>query len=127
MAKTFSLNQQVSVSGLLFSPSISASAGATAEVAGETIAAGTDTLVNIAFPYANVKAYYLYSTTAATIETNATDAAGGQTISLAAGVPLIWVTAGAGSNVFSANVTKMYVTNVADTVLTVVVLYDPTP
>ena len=127
MAKTFALSQQVVVSGQIFQPSVSASAGASAEVVAEAITAGTDTLVNIAFPYANVKAYYLYSTTACTIETNATDATGGQSISLAAGVPKIWVTGGDGSNVFSANVTKFYVTNVADTVLTAVVLYDPTP
>jgi hypothetical protein len=93
----------------------------------EAVPIATDTLINISFPYATVKAYYLCATVACTIETNATDATGGQTITLAANVPLVWITGGAGSNVWSANVTKFYVTSAAVGTLTARICYDPTP
>ena len=126
MAKQFSLNTQLTSPGGVFSKSIGVTCGASAEVAEEAVAAGTDTLVNIAFPYANVKAYYLYSSTDATLETNSSSSPS-QTITLAAGVPKVWIEGGDGTNVFTANVTKFYLTNVANTVFTAIVAYDPTP
>jgi hypothetical protein len=120
------LQQMVTPSGSL-SQSVSATGLAEVGLDAETVPVATDTLINVAFPYATVKAYYLKSTVACTVETNATDATGGQTISLTADVPLVWITGGSGSNVWSANVTKLYVTAAAAGTLTLRVLYDPTP
>jgi hypothetical protein len=127
MAATFKLREEMQTPSGPVAAELSVSGGAVAQIESEAISAGTDTLVNIAFPYANVKAYILLSTTAATVETNSTTAVGGDTITLAAGVPKTYILGGAHTSEFTANVTKFYVTNVADTVLTVKVLYDPTP
>lgn len=106
---------------------IEVSAAAMASLEGETVPIATDTLMNIAFPYANIKAYWIMATCDCSIDTNATDASGGQTISLTANVPKVYMTAAGMTNVFSANVTKIYVTAAAAGELTMRVLYDPTP
>ena len=54
---------------------------------------------------------WAHSTAAITLETNATDASGGNTVSLAAGVPLLWCTGAPFSNPFTADVTAVYLTN----------------
>jgi len=124
---TYTLLTQMNTPGGAVSKQISASAGSEIILDGETVPIATDTLMNVAFPFATVKAYFLVATVDCTIETNATDASGGQTINLTANVPLAWITGGAGSNVWSANVTKFYVTSAATGTLTLRLLYDPTP
>lgn len=123
----YTLNQSMTSGAFLLSQATSATGLAEVVIDGEAIPIATDTLINVAFPYANVKAYYLIATCACTIETNATDAAGGQTITLVANVPKVWITGGDGSNLWSANVTKFYVTSAAVGTLTLRLLYDPTP
>jgi hypothetical protein len=124
---TYTLLQQMSTPSGAVSNSISATGLAEVVLDAETVPIATDTLMNIAFPFATIKAYVLLATCTCTVETNATDATGGQTISLTANVPRVWITGGDGSNLFSANVTKIYVTAAAAGTLTVRVLYDPTP
>lgn len=97
-----------------------------------TIGAGlTDVLVNLAFTLAGLKSLYLLSDVAVTLETNATNHAGGDEISILANDPLDWR---ASSYVpiatfLTADVTKMYFTNATTDAATVKirVLRDSTP
>lgn len=123
---TYALSQTLSTPAGSLTASVSASGGAEVVLSNEAVTAGTDTEVEIAVPFANIKAIWMHSTTAATIETN-NGTTPSDTISLAAGVPNTWITGGAGSNPLSADVTSIFVTNVADTVLNIRVLYDATP
>jgi len=91
-----------------------------------TVASATDALVNVAFPYATIKAIALQCDIAATLKTNSSSAPS-QTISLTAGVPNMWIYTGPGSNPITVDVTKIYVTTAAAGTLKIRVLYDPTP
>lgn len=96
----------------------------------ETVAiAGTDILVNIAFPVANVKSFYIVSDKDLTLETN-NSAAPINTIALKANVPYHWVAADSYDTFkLTADVTKFYFTNASGALATVRcrVIYDPTP
>lgn len=58
---------------------------------------------------------WMHSTAAVTIETNATDASGGNTITLAADVPLLWCTGAPFTNPLTNDVTRVYITNSSGT------------
>ncbi len=63
-----------------------------------------------------------------TIETNATDATGGQTITLKAGIPFVWQKNSGITKPITADVTRFFVTNTtAITRLYCAVLNDATP
>lgn len=82
-----------------------------------TVAATTTNyLINLAFPYANMSSYLLYSDQALTVYTNATNGAGGNSFTLAAGVPYTWNAASGLTNAFTANVTKFYANNAGSTI-----------
>jgi hypothetical protein len=74
-------------------------------------------------------AVYMHSTAALTIETNHTAATGGNTITLAANVPLVWCTGAPFSNPLTNDVTVAYATNSSGSaaVLNIVVVQDSTP
>jgi len=91
----------------------------------ESLSIGTDALVALTLDISQLKSLYLISTTACTIETNSGSAAD-DTITLAANVPLVWQDSTYHDNPFSADVTALYVTNAAATVLTGYFLVDPT-
>lgn len=76
-----------------------------------------------------VVAVYMHSTAALTIETNHTAATGGNTITLAADVPLIWCTGAPFSNPLTNDVTAAYATNSSGSsaTLNVMVVQDATP
>jgi len=76
-----------------------------------------------------VVAVYMHSTAALTIETNHTAATGGNTITLAANVPLQWCTGAPFTNPLTNDVTVAYATNSSGSaaVLNVVVVQDVTP
>jgi hypothetical protein len=95
----------------------------------ETIAVGTDTLVNIAVDVSAVKLCFIWSDRAITIETNATDASGGNTLTLVANVPYVWTTDSYNTFKLTADVTKMYVTNASggSAQLVVKITQDATP
>lgn len=124
---TYSLVQQLSGPAGTLSNLITTTGLAEVGLDAETVPVATDTLINVAFPYATVKAYFLVATVACTIETNSTSAVGGQTVTLVADVPKIWIDGGDGDNMWTADVTKFYVTAAAAGTLTLRVLYDPTP
>lgn len=110
-----------------FSTSISVTAAASAFLDAEAFSAANDQAMAISFPYANIKAYWLIATAACTIETNSSSAPD-DTISLAAGIPKLFVPGGStAANAFTANVTNIYVSAAAAGTLTMFVAYDPTP
>lgn len=86
-----------------------------------------DTLANIAVDVSALKVLFLLCDVAVQIETNAVDATGGNTITLAAGVPLVWFTGCGFANPLTLDVTKFYLTAEAEGTLQVRVLQDATP
>ena len=80
----------------------------------------TDALWNLGgIDVSQVVACYLSSTKAVTLETNATDASGGNTITLAADVPYMWNTGSPDTLKLTADVTKIYVSNASGSAATV--------
>lgn len=71
----------------------------------------TDQQENIAFNHTNLQAIYIKSDVAVTLETNATNATGGNTITIAAGKPFIWYSGCGLTNPFTSAVTTTYWTN----------------
>lgn len=69
-----------------------------------------DVAANVAFPFAGIKALCLVSDKAVTIKTNDAGTPG-NTIALAAGVPLIWYVGARGANPFTADVTELFLSN----------------
>jgi hypothetical protein len=123
---TYRFNQTMFLPNGSVSSDISVDGDAEVSLVDQAVAVATDTLVNVAFPYATIKAVILLCDVALTIKTNSSGAPS-QTISLAAGVPTAWITGGAGANPFSVDVTKIYLTAVTAGTLNIRVLYDPTP
>lgn len=76
----------------------------------ETIAVGTDTVLNIAIDVSAVKSFFIVSDRAVTIETN-NGGSPTNTLTLAAGVPYVWNTSSADTFKLTGDVTKYYVTN----------------
>jgi hypothetical protein len=77
-----------------------------------------------------VVAVWMHSDQAVTIETNSTNATGGNTISLAANVPLQWCTGAPFSNPLTQDITStVYITNASGSTATVNlrVVQDGTP
>lgn len=66
--------------------------------------------LTIAFNYADLEMFEIVSDRDITLKTNSSGSPT-QTISLVAGVPLVWFTGAPWSNPFTANVTAMYLTN----------------
>lgn len=80
-------------------------------------ASTTDMEVNIDFAHAALVAVVMKSDKALTVETNADDATGGNTVTLAANKARIWRTGvdPAAAKPFTQDVTKMYLTNAGST------------
>ncbi len=83
------------------------------EAIGVSIANGqTDKIVNVGgVDVSQLVHVYMQSNAAVTIETNHTSATGGNTITLAADVPLLWCTGAPFTNPLTNDITIMYVTN----------------
>lgn len=123
---TVKLIQQLQTPAGSLNATIEVTAGAVAHLDAEAIAAATDAEIEIAFPYANIKAYYLLSTVSCTVETNSSSAPD-DSISLTANVPKTYITGGGMTSEFTADVTSIFVTAAAAGTLTIYVAYDPTP
>jgi len=80
----------------------------------------------IAFPYATISSVYILSDKALTVKTNSSGSPD-DTIAIAAAKPLAYY--GSGTNPFTANVTKLYITNAGGTAadFKIRVGYDGTP
>jgi hypothetical protein len=125
---TITLPKQLNTGSVTLSAAaLSVSAASSVHLDAEAYGASNDQEMEIAFPFANIKAYWLLSTTACTIETNSGSAAD-DTISLAAGVPKIFfLNGGTADSEFTADVTSIFVSAAAAGTLTLFVAYDPTP
>ena len=93
----------------------------------QTIPAGTNTQVNLPISVANSVLQAIESSTACTIKTNSTSAPA-QTITLGAAQQQIWDTSQiTGAKLFTTDVTALFVTNAADTILKIIIGTDETP
>lgn len=90
--------------------------------------ATTNKEVDVAFALAKLKAIYLYASQDVTVKTNSTGSPD-DTISLVAEKPLVWYTGGSFANPFTADVTKLYITNASgsDATVRLRALVDVTP
>jgi hypothetical protein len=89
---------------------------------------GTDTQVDMVIDVSTIQSLCIESTTAMTLETNATDATGGDTITLLAGKAVVWntqieTTLGTACPL-TLDVTTLYVTNAAIGDLKIYILMD---
>ena len=92
-----------------------------------TVADGqTDRVLAFAMDVSQIKAFEIVSDVAVTIETNATNAAGGNTLVLVAGLPYRWCTGWYDSFKFTADVLIAYITNASGSLATLKIraLYD---
>lgn len=77
----------------------------------ESIPVGTDTPLALVLDVSQVKSIFILSDRDITIETNATNAAGGNTLALKSGVPYRWYTNQYNALVFTTDVAIAYITN----------------
>lgn len=118
----------VGTSGSL-SPSLSFSGSSLLEIE-ETVANGaTDDDIVLAIDVSAVKLFYIVSDQAVTVETNATDATGGNTLSLVANQPYFWHTGSYDTFKLTADVTIAYITNASGSSATIKIrcIQDATP
>lgn len=88
--------------------------------------AQTNVAYDVAFPFARLKSYVLYSPVAMTIKTNSSGAPD-DTIALPAGELVAWNTSSLHPKLFTADVTQFFITNVlAAAGVTLEFIYDPT-
>ncbi len=76
-----------------------------------SVAIGTDQQEGIAFNHTNLRLIYIKSDVTVTLETNATDATGGNTITITAGKPFVWYQGCGLTNPFTSAVSTTYWTN----------------
>jgi hypothetical protein len=128
MAITGTVHIVGSCSGIVAEASIQETAGSCITIDESIPANQTDLLLSCSFDKDRLKMVYLVATEAMTIETNATDATGGDTITLNADEPLFWHNGMAeATNPFAtADVTVFYVTNTTAGDLKGFILHDPT-
>jgi len=124
--------RSISAGGIQFSKAKSLSPSDEGIVTGSiTVSNGTtDALWNLGgIDVSQVVACYIASDKAVTLETNATDASGGNTITLAADVPYMWNTGSPDTLKLTTDVTKIYVTNASGSSATVsaLVVQDGSP
>lgn len=94
----------------------------------ESMPVATDTPLAITLDVSQAKSVYILSDQDITIETNATNAAGGNTLALKANIPYVWYTNKYHSLVFTNDITIAYVTNASSGAarLQIEILFDPT-
>ena len=88
----------------------------------------TDQEVAFTCDFSQLEGILITSDKAITIETNASDHAGGQEIAIAAGVPFLWLKSSGITCPITADVTKLFITNASGTAANVKIakLEDPT-
>ncbi len=94
---------------------------------GETVAtAETDYELAFDLDVSLCKSFYLVSDQDVTLETNAIDATGGNTIALLAGIPYLWHATSYDSFLLTLDVSVMYITNASGATATIycIALFD---
>lgn len=100
--------------------SVSVTGGALAYDGSFTVAGSTtDQQVGVAVTMAACLGVYIKTDQDLTLETNATDHAGGDSFTLKAGIPFVWLKNSGITCPFTADVTTMYFTNAGSTAATV--------
>lgn len=125
MAITHTLAWNYTASNAATSANLSASSESEQNLDIVVPALSTDYQVAFVLDYSQCKGFFIMADATMTVETNATDAAGGQTISLTSGVPVAWIY-GSGTCPITADITKIYVTSTAGGNLTIRSLVDAT-
>jgi hypothetical protein len=92
----------------------------------ETLAIGTNTLVAYTLDVSQAKSLYIYSSTDATLKTNSSGSPAA-TLNLIGGNAISWNNQTGIANPFgSTDITALYITNAAETVLDIRCGFDPT-
>ncbi len=126
MAFTDTLNYFVQFGGLQVQASFDASGGLRPDL-NETIPpASADLAVGWTCDVSEIDAIVFFSTAAMTIETNSASSPG-NTVTLAANVPVFWFTGCGWACPLTVDVTGLYVTSTAGGTLSIRALVDPTP
>jgi len=86
----------------------------------------TDLLVAWSVDVSQIQSIIIEASADMTLETNAIDATGGNTISLLAGVPYVWHTGSYFANLLTLDVLKLYITNTTAGTLEIQCVVDPT-
>ena len=127
---THLIKYSVDGSGIQLEKTITSTASGVALIDGEQVTtATTDGPVNFDLDVSACVSFFLVSDQAITIETNATDATGGNTMVLRANEPYAWHTNSKDSFLFTEDIAIMYVTNASGATATIycVALFDPSP
>ena len=74
----------------------------------------TDLPVTLSLDVSALKSVYMISTQDVTLETNATNHAGGNLIALTAGIPIVFQSDAGQSNPLTLDVTALYITNLGE-------------
>lgn len=111
-AFTATITEQIAISGLTSSSEHSYTGEMMPNYGPTSIAdAVTDRPLDIAIDVSEVTFFYALASVAMTLETNATDATGGNTLVLQAGKPYIWRTGDYDTFKLTLDVARIYVTN----------------
>jgi len=129
MAASLTITESVMNGGRQVSRENTFTGTGSASVVGESIAdSTTDGLVAFALDVSQVKAIYIKSDQDITIETNSSSAPD-NTLALKSNIPYVWYTNKYDALVFTADITKIYVTNASGSAATLNIeaVYDATP
>lgn len=129
MAFTAVVNQSLSSGGQTVAGSVRRTANASQSFATPIADSVTDQLLEITLNVSEIKAIIIVSDQDVTLETNAVDATGGNTLALLANEPYVWYDTSLFTNLLTLDITKIYLTNASGSAATVEieVVYDPTP
>jgi hypothetical protein len=123
---THTLTKTWSNGGTALSESVSITADSEISIDFSLTSEQVDKEYDIDFAFARLKAIYIESDKDVTLETNANDATGGDTIPVNGGEGFCWTDQDLADNPFTVNVTRMFITNGEAAVATgkIRVLYD---
>lgn len=128
MAFSHTLRQAVSVGGWDVSQNNVYSADSQTSVDVEIPDSETDMLVNFALDVSQIESIFILSDQDLTLETNS-GAAPDDTLSLLAGVPLVWTNDSYYANLLTTDITALYATNASGAAarLRIEAVHDATP
>lgn len=123
---TFAITEKVVIDSASISQAQSITAGSRVQI-DEEIGVGTDALVALTVDVSQVRACYIHSDKALTLETN-NSGSPADTLTLVANIPYVWYTNKYDAFVFGTDITALYVTNAAGATarLRIELLIDPT-
>jgi hypothetical protein len=128
MAFTYGVTQTVQAQSGPVTKTNTYSGSAVAEFDESVSNGATDTQINIAIDVSTVKVFWIYSDVAITVETN-DGSAPDDTLTLAAGIPYMYVNDGEDTFLLGTDVTALFITNASGSTanITCRCLQDSTP